>query len=1219
MENKESVKKVLNPGEIVLQWIPKNWPLTPLGAFKNAYVNNWQNNPFYIEDIANEINEGRCKAIGVIGGPCFNERFGLVWIDVDGTSVQSKVEELSHFSYEEALPPTLTICSGRPGRERRLYKVLAEDFMFFVRNKYAWQTDTPGEKLEVLWSSCQGVLMGLHPETNGFYTPDGLGFEWAEDLPLVPNWILDCLVSKNARTSTPSKRVTRVEGPGFGFSLIQDTSRDRSMAIEALWSLPSEMADDYDTWIMVGQALHSVDDDLLEQWDTWSQQSSKYQPDVCIQKWATFNSGNGVGLGSLIELSKSVSTVVYERLERENASLPEDDDLDQIEQIRLHQMIMMDDLIEQTVDNTNHLEHIQDVLTEVADHIEGVTGEEFVSQWNDSVDPVDASDDVSQKLKRNPPVNVMRDMILKEIGHTIVYDINQESYYQYSAKSEGLWSRLTSFEMSALIQRHLDKMSLPKGYSSGTVQSLLDLIGPKLSFSRWNNNSELLCFKNGVLNTKTKEFMPHNREFYMVSQLPFDYQTNVDCPRTKAWLSFTQYGNQEMVKVLQAWLRAVLLGSHQIQMFMEVVGAAGAGKAQPDNALVLTADGWREIGSLSVGDHVLAANGHPAMVMGVYPQGKKDIYQITFDDGTSAQCCNQHLWQVHGMEENMFGSQILTLEEIRTYRNGNPDAKLMVPLNKAVHFKRERIDDEPYAYARKVIASLQESKQENNPIQFLNRQLNGGTKSYISTIPVQYRMNTVAVRLHFLQGLMDLAGDIDGKSGNCVFNCQDEYFAFEILSIARSLGGKGTIKKKSKGKSKENMKLNTSYDVLFEMNPEFCPFRLNHDKIQAWKNAYLNSNKKVFVPYKTIVDIEWVGRMEARCIYIDNPEHLYITDGYTVTHNTSFSNLCVALVGMQNTFSTRLNLLETNRFEVSGAYNKKLVVISDSERYGGSVDMLKTLTGGDQIRMEFKYQKHSGSGFVYKGLVMATANESIQSTDPTAGLFRRRLTVPFSRPRWDQKDIELIAFDHDGNPYGNLADELPGVVNWVLSMSHDEMVDYTKNATKHIAVMKEQRAEQISESNNVIDWMHERIVFDPNVASIVGEKRDSEGEYYYKNAEYWLYASYCDHCRKSSIREMGKPRFVRVLEDVCTNQLRIKIRKIKGTRTRHMFKGLAIRKSGDGFHDGYPSIVDYAFNQGAYEHLYGNKEVVQQQIEDETIVTNRALPGQTSGTPNLPF
>lgn len=1204
MENKESVKKILSPGEIVLHWIPKNWPLTPLGAFKNAYITDWQNKPLSIEDISDEINEGRCKAIGVLGGPCFNERFGLVWVDVDGQSVQSKVEELSHLSYEDALPPTLTICSGRPGRERRLYKVLFEDFPFFVRNKYAWQTETPGEKLEILWSNCQGVLMGLHPETNGFYTPEGLGFEWVYDLPLLPNWIFDSIVTKNARTSTPSKRVTRVEGPGFGFSLIQDTSRDRSMAIETLWSLPSRFSDDYDTWIMVGQALHSVDEDLLEQWDLWSQQSDKYEPGICDQKWGTFNSSNGVGLGSLIELSKSVSTVVYERLERENASLPEDDDLDQIETIRLQQMLLMDGMLHQTIENTEQLTHVRSVLEDMSDLIEEATGEVLGAEWVPVVEktrPLEDEQKTSEegRSKRNPPVNVMRDLILKDLGNTIVYDINQESYYQYSAKSEGLWSMLTSFEMSALIQRHLDSMQLPKGYSSGTVQSLLDLIGPKLSFSRWNSNADLLCFKNGVLNTRTKEFSKHNRELYMVSQLPFDYVPDADCPRTRQWLAFTQYNNEDMVKVLQAWLRAVLLSKHQIQMFLEVVGAAGAGKAQPDHALVLTADGWREIGSLVVGDYILAANGHPAAVMGVYPQGKKDIYKVTFDDGTSAQCCNQHLWQIH-IDHNP-AHEILTLEEIRKKLNNQSKTKsctISVPINRPVQFRPERIDQEPYAYAREVIEHLEQRKNQKN----LNFVLN------LNLIPVQYRMNTVAVRLHLLQGLMDLAGEVDDKTGSCIFDCPSHSFAEDIVFIVRSLGGKARVHPITDNDG------GVVYKVFFEINPEFCPFRLNHDKIKKWRSVYSS-----FVPYKTIVDVEWVSRMEARCIYIDNPEHLYITDGYTVTHNTSFSNLCVALVGTQNTFSTRLNLLETNRFEVSGAYNKKLVVISDSERYGGSVDMLKTLTGGDQIRMEFKYQKHNASGFVYKGLVMATANESIQSTDPTAGLFRRRLTVPFSRPRWDQKDIELIAFDHEGNPYGYLAEELPGVVNWVLSMSDEEMLDYTKNATKHITVMKEQRAEQISESNNVIDWMHERIIFDPNVASIVGEKRDSEGEYYYKNAEYWLYASYCDHCRKSSIREMGKPRFVRVLEDVCTNQLRIKVRKIKGVRTRHMFKGLAIRKSGDGFHDGYPSIVDYAFNQNKYEQLYGSKEVIQQQLEDETIVTNRSIPGQRSGVPDLPF
>lgn len=35
-----------------------------------------------------------------------------------------------------------------------------------------------------------------------------------------------------------------------------------------------------------------------------------------------------------------------------------------------------------------------------------------------------------------------------------------------------------------------------------------------------------------------------------------------------------------------------------------------------------------------------------------------------------------------------------------------------------------------------------------------------------------------------------------------------------------------------------------------------------------------------------IVSISYVGLEDAKCIYIDSPEHLYITDGYTVTHNT---------------------------------------------------------------------------------------------------------------------------------------------------------------------------------------------------------------------------------------------------------------------------------------------------------------------------------------------
>jgi hypothetical protein len=35
-----------------------------------------------------------------------------------------------------------------------------------------------------------------------------------------------------------------------------------------------------------------------------------------------------------------------------------------------------------------------------------------------------------------------------------------------------------------------------------------------------------------------------------------------------------------------------------------------------------------------------------------------------------------------------------------------------------------------------------------------------------------------------------------------------------------------------------------------------------------------------------IKSIEYVGKKECQCIYVDNEEHLYLTDDFIVTHNT---------------------------------------------------------------------------------------------------------------------------------------------------------------------------------------------------------------------------------------------------------------------------------------------------------------------------------------------
>src|SRR5215469_11346601 len=56
------------------------------------------------------------------------------------------------------------------------------------------------------------------------------------------------------------------------------------------------------------------------------------------------------------------------------------------------------------------------------------------------------------------------------------------------------------------------------------------------------------------------------------------------------------------------------------------------GRALPIQAPILTPEGWRPIGSLEVGDLVTGSNGEPTPVLGVYPQGEKEVYRLSTQD-----------------------------------------------------------------------------------------------------------------------------------------------------------------------------------------------------------------------------------------------------------------------------------------------------------------------------------------------------------------------------------------------------------------------------------------------------------------------------------------------------------------------------------------------------------------------------------------------------------
>jgi len=70
------------------------------------------------------------------------------------------------------------------------------------------------------------------------------------------------------------------------------------------------------------------------------------------------------------------------------------------------------------------------------------------------------------------------------------------------------------------------------------------------------------------------------------------------------------------------------------------------GKAQPMDAKVRTLTGWRAMGDLSVGDAIASVDGRPSIVTGVFPQGVKQVFRVSFSDGRSTECCAEHLWRV---------------------------------------------------------------------------------------------------------------------------------------------------------------------------------------------------------------------------------------------------------------------------------------------------------------------------------------------------------------------------------------------------------------------------------------------------------------------------------------------------------------------------------------------------------------------------------------------
>jgi putative DNA primase/helicase len=304
------------------------------------------------------------------------------------------------------------------------------------------------------------------------------------------------------------------------------------------------------------------------------------------------------------------------------------------------------------------------------------------------------------------------------------------------------------------------------------------------------------------------------------------------------------------------------------------------------------------------------------------------------------------------------------------------------------------------------------------------------------------------------------------------------------------------------------------------------------------------------------------------------------------TGKGTLTRLATALVGDRNTVSTTLRNLEENRFDTARLMGAKLVIITDADKYGGEVSVLKALTGGDKLRFEQKF-KQPGDGFYPDCRVLICANEAPQSSDYTSGLSRRRQTLYLNNKIPLEKQRNLLKLDSRGVS-GELAPYLSGLVNWVLALDALEVEKTIKETYFSHGAFNSYKAQILCETNPIADWLAQSLVYRSGERIQVGvAQRDkrSDSPNWFARTEEWLYANYAEYCHSSGAKAVSVRRFVNLLHDLCVNQLGLEVSKGRD-RNGSYFLGLKIREPDDGdplligsVTDNHPVVTDVVMAQ----------------------------------------
>ena len=379
-------------------------------------------------------------------------------------------------------------------------------------------------------------------------------------------------------------------------------------------------------------------------------------------------------------------------------------------------------------------------------------------------------------------------------------------------------------------------------------------------------------------------------------------------------------------KQSEAW---AYLASDAPLMAMLYGGAKGGGKIVANDGVVLTPFGFKRGDSLHVGDIINNPDGTCQKIIQIKPEVHLPLWRVTFDDGASTDVAEDHLWLAWKSNQTRkvgnsrtSGEDSAEIVETKTLKEWiSKGYHPQIPVCKEQPFnvtsKHKKLD--PYLLGlligdgcftannmaiscgkddmseyRKILGE-EDLRYSDSAIYFkgaLKKHIQNKLRSYgllgkyshEKFIPTQYKMASIADRYALVQGLMDTDGHKPKDKNGAYYYTTSKQLSDDMTFVLRSLGAVVSVfEKDGKYKDKDNKTV-----VCRKCYCLYIKHREPNKLVRLERKKYAIDCHNIS---RRVVAVSVCGEIRGRCITVSNPNGLYITNDFIVTHNSFF--LCV--------------------------------------------------------------------------------------------------------------------------------------------------------------------------------------------------------------------------------------------------------------------------------------------------------------------------------------